>query len=602
MGDWGDRRPSATVPCPGACPGHRGSRSRLGSGARWARAARSASQVSVAATSLAAARGAGRTLDRLLERPRTVLAALAGVQIAATLALALRVEHNGWVYFQGGDQIWFTSTGWLLGRLEVAPTESSYLWPLVQAPITWLTGPTYVQALPVLVVLNVLVLGPIALLCIYGIANRIGGRLLGYWAALLWVVAPYAAIPLFVDRYHEKWTEQFLPQATGLTAMADYPSMVIVLAAAFFVTRSLSPGRVADAALAGLLLGAAGGLKPPNLLLGFGAALAYPLARRWREAVAFAPGVALGLLMLALWKQRTRGEIPAFALEHVRLAAGATPAVIDLDVDRYINLDLDHWRLQMDQLREFFWSPRVAQWAPLAGVLAVIRVRRGAIAGLLAGWLGAFILIKGFNETADIQANTFWRLLMPAWPAYLLLFASIPLLVPTLARRLGARSSPPADGSVRARWVVVALVLTILLPAAATAASSRVAPPTPAIVPWIASGEILTPVDTSIALTTERVGNGLRLSWTGGPWRGDVFYRVYRGTLPDGDLLCSTSNETTWVCYLHGELVATTRDRTFLVADPSPGATYRVGVGTNWANDPNLGDTFAFSPPVRAPR
>ena len=73
-----------------------------------------------------------------------------------------------------------------------------------------------------------LVLGPIALLCVYGIASRIGGRLLGYWASLLWVVAPFAAIPLFVGRYHERWIEQFLPQALGLTAMADFPSMVLV--------------------------------------------------------------------------------------------------------------------------------------------------------------------------------------------------------------------------------------------------------------------------------------------------------------------------------------------------------------------------------------
>ena len=371
------------------------------------------SQMSIATTSLTAVRSATRTLDYLLERPRTVLGALVGAQIAATLVLALRVEHNGWIYFQGGDQIWFTTTGWLLGRLQLAPTEASYMWPLVQAPITWLTGSTYVQLLPVLVVLNVCVLGPIGLLCVYGIANRIGGRPLGYWAALLWVIAPYAAIPLFVERYHEKWTEQFLPQATGLTAMADYPSMVVVLAAAFFVTRSLSPERITNAALAGLLLGAAGGLKPPNLLLGFGAVLAYPLARRWREGVAFGAALAVGLLMLAFWKQRTLGTLPAFSLEQVRLAAGATPAAFDVNVDKYVRLDLHHWRIQMAQLREFFFSPRLAQWAPLAGLAAVIRVRRGAIAGLLAGWLGAFILVKGFNENADIQANTFWRLVMP---------------------------------------------------------------------------------------------------------------------------------------------------------------------------------------------
>jgi hypothetical protein len=558
--------------------------------------------VSATAMSVAAARTAGRTLDSLLERPRAVLATLAAVQIAATVALAARVEHNGWVYFQGGDQIWFSTTGWLLGRLQLAPTQASYIWPLVETPITWVTGSTYVQALPVLVVLNVLVLGPIALCCLYGIASRIGGRLLGYWAALLWVIAPYAAIPLFVERYHEKWTEQFLPQATGLTAMADYPSMVVVLAAAFFVTRSLTPQRLLDAALAGLLLGAAGGLKPPNLLLGFGAALAYVIARRWREAAAFGGALVVGLLMLAFWKQRALGTLPVFALQEVRLAAGATPMALDLNLHRYLQLDLDHWRLQMAQLREFFFSPRLAQWAPLAGLLAVVRARRSAIAGLLAGWLAAFILVKGFNENADIQANTFWRLLMPAWPAYLLLLASIPLLVPTLIRRLSPRLAPPTDTAVRGRWVVVALVLTILVPAAATAASSRVSPPTPAIVPITASGNILTPVDKGIEVTAESARKALRLTWSDGPWNARVFYRIYQSTRPDGDLLCTTSNSQTWVCYLYGEQIGTSRDHSFLVPNAPPGATYRIGVGTNWANDPELGDIFVFSPPVSTPR
>ena len=225
------------------------------------------SRVSARRRALAAARWGGRTVDRLLERPRAVLGALIAAQIAATLALALSVAHNGWVWFQGGDQIWMTTTGWLLGQRELPPTEIGYLWPAVQAPVTWATGPTYVQALPPLVLVQVLVLGPLALLCVYGIASRIGGRLLGYWASLLWVVAPFAAIPLFVDRYHERWSEQFLPQALGLTAMADFPSMVLVLAAVLFVVRSLSPGRVTDAVLAGVLIGAAAALKPPNLLV-----------------------------------------------------------------------------------------------------------------------------------------------------------------------------------------------------------------------------------------------------------------------------------------------------------------------------------------------
>ena len=313
--------------------------------------------MSVASSSVAAAREAGRTVDRLLERPRAVVGTLIGLQIAATIVLALSVTHNGWVYFQGGDQIVNTTTGWLAGQLQLPPTEVGYIWPLVQAPITWLTGPTYVQALPAIVVLNVLVLGPIAVLCVYGIASHIGGRLLGYWSAALWVIAPFAAIPLFVDRYHEKWVDQFVPQALGLTAMPDYPSMVIVLAAAFVVVRSLPTGGVESAVLAGLLAGAAGGLKPANYLFAVGAVLAYPVARRWREALVFAIALVPSLLVLAFWKERGLGYLPALTLEQARLAAGSGALAIDVNVDRYLDLDFDHWRQQMNELRSSSGAP-----------------------------------------------------------------------------------------------------------------------------------------------------------------------------------------------------------------------------------------------------
>ena len=453
--------------------------------------------MSVASASVGAAREAGRTVDYLLERPRAVLATLAGLQIAATTVLALLVTHNGWVWFQGGDQIWLTTQGWLLGHLELPPTEVGYLWSLLIAPIMWVTGPTYVQALPPLVVLQVLVLGPIAVLCVYGIASHIGGRLLGYWASFLWVIAPFAAIPLFVDRYQERWTEHFVPQTLGLTAMSDFPSTVLVLASALFLVRSLDADRLTDALLAGLLLGAAGGMKPPNLLMGFGAVLAYLVARRFREGIAFSAAVVPSLLVILLWKERGLGSLPVLSFQEVRVAAGAT-GVLALDVDRYIELDLDHWRQQMNYLREFFWSARLAQWAPFAGLIAVLRVRRGAIAALLGGWLAAFLLVKGFSVRADIQANTFWRLLMPAWPAYLILFASIPLLVPTLARRLGERVQPPRTRPVGRRALVVAALLTVVVPAAAIAASSPSTGPERAVMQDDAGNFILTSIDDGV--------------------------------------------------------------------------------------------------------
>ena len=557
--------------------------------------------MSVRSSAIGAARRGGHTVDRLLERPRAVVGTLVVCQIVLVGILGLSVEHNGWVWFQGGDQIWTTTTGWVLGQRELPPTESGYLWPAAQAPVTWATGPTYVQALPVLVLGQVLILGPIALYCVYAIAREIGGRLLGYWAALLWVIAPFAAIPLFVDRYQERWYEQFLPQALGLTAMADFPSMVLVLSGALFVVRSLKPERMTDAVLAGVLIGAAAGLKPPNLLVAAGAVLAYAVARRWREGLACGIAIAPALLVLLLWKVRGLGQVPAFALEEARVAAGSGPPALDLRLNRYFDFDLEHWREQMDALREFFWSQRLVQWAPFAGLIAVLRVRRGAIAALLGGWLGAFIVVKGFSPKADIQANTFWRLLMPAWPAYLLLFASIPLLVPTLARRLGHRVGPVTSTPVAPRWIAATAVVAVLVPGLAIAASSPLGKPEAQrkTVVQELGGNILTPVDDSVRLAVRQAGSSRRLEWTSGAsWRADVFYRVYRHDGPGDDTLCVLSGDVAWYCFLRSEPIATTRDLSFVDPKGSPSATYRIGIGTNWADDPEEGDVFAFSLPA----
>ena len=53
-----------------------------------------------------------------------------------------------------------------------------------------------------------------------------------------------------------------------------------------------------------------------------------------------------------------------------------------------------------------------------------------------------------------------------------------------------------------------------------------------------------------------------------------------------------------WYCLLNSEPIATTRDLSFVDETAPPTATYRVGVGTNWIDDPEAGDVFAFSLPV----
>ena len=189
------------------------------------------SRVSVAASSVAVAHGVGRTVDRLLAHPRAVLGTLVGAQIALTLVLALSVDHNGWVWFQGGDQIWMTTTGWLVGQAR-APAHRDRLPLAARAGARHVGDGTDVRAgaararprpgarpradRAALRVRN------------RGEDRRTTARSTGRRSS--GSIAPFAAIPLFVDRYQERWSEQFLPQALGLTAMADFPSMVVVLA------------------------------------------------------------------------------------------------------------------------------------------------------------------------------------------------------------------------------------------------------------------------------------------------------------------------------------------------------------------------------------
>jgi hypothetical protein len=147
-------------------------------------------------------------------------------------------------------------------------------------------------------------------------------------------------------------------------------------------------------------------------------------------------------------------------------------------------------------------------------------------------------------------------------------------------------------------------VVTLVVPAIATAASSQIQPPSPpAVVQDLGSSALLTPVDAGIHLEARPRGPVNVLHWTvDSSWHANVFYRVYRKDGASGDLLCSTAANVAWQCYIKGEPIATTRDRTFVDRSPPAQATYRVGVGTNWANDPEQGDVFAVSPAVTVTR
>jgi hypothetical protein len=258
-------------------------------------------------------------------------------------------------------------------------------------------------------------------------------------------------------------------------------------------------------------------------------------------------------------------------------------------------LDLDDWKRNMSNLREFFWSARLAQWVPLAGALAVAR-RSIPGAGLLLGWALGYIVVKGSSNVAGIENASFWRLVMPALPAYVMLAAAIPLLVPTLPRRLGARiaaSAPtrrPGLRSVIAVVAALAVVPTAVVLAATPSTGSGKA---------IEVNGILVPVDgATVTLTVRRQGAAQQLTWTDTTTRADTFYRVFRTTGTGADAVCSGGGSER--CQLDMITLATTRDREYVDSSPEPGVTYRIGVAANWLDDPEQGDVFALSPPVVA--
>src|SRR3954468_2598611 len=361
------------------------------------------------------------------------------VEWILVVAAALAIRHAGWIYYQGGDQLWDYTLGWLIGHGELTQTRVGYLWSMMLAPIARVAGPNLVSAFPVIAILNVLVLMSTAMLAIYGIAARIGGRLFGYWVLFLWLFVPFIGILYTNTGYHQRYTELLLPQAFGLTAMSDFPTMVAALVSVYFCCRvvfSEAP-QLVDAVAGGVAAGVAIGIKPATALFLVGPALVFIVARRFAGAAAFAAGMAPALLALTEWKAGGLGSVPILGSKgEPHDVASAMP--VALDVGRYFErLNWAWFTHNIDLLREHFWSGRLLVWLMLAGAVGLFR--RSPRAGVLVGaWFFAFAFVKGSYDAAGIEDGSLFRIMMPAYPAFILLLASVPLLVPRVPQRLRA--------------------------------------------------------------------------------------------------------------------------------------------------------------------
>jgi hypothetical protein len=273
--------------------------------------------------------------------------------------------------------------------------------------------------------------------------------------------------------------------------------------------------------------------------------------------------------------------------------------------DRTVHLDFDTWKQNMSGLREFTWSARVLQFLPLAGAIALAR-RSFAAAGLLLAWLVGYVVVKGAADVATVESGSYWRLIMPALPAFVLLSASVPLLVPTFLERMGPRLAPlpgrrPGLRPTVAVVAFLAVVPIVWLLAARTAHSVALQHPAVFDSEEVIVDEIGVPSDGGVvSLSVRRVGGSNVLAWKDETSRARTFYRVYRASPSRGfpDTICQIQGGRR--CELRAETLLTTRDHTYVDQSPPDDAVYRVGVAANWLDDEGRGDVFALSPPAAA--
>lgn len=520
--------------------------------------------------------------------PRTALLALLLIQLLAVVALALAAPHDGWLWFQGGDQLWHWVGAWLMSDGVLPPTEVGYVWSLLLLPLAAVAGPSFLAGVPVLVVVQPLVLVPLATVLVYAAGSRIAGRWFGVWAATIWALAPLVAIPLFVGRYHDRWVDQFLPQLEGLSGLSDLPATIAVLAAAVATFRALERRVLLEGAVAGVLTGLALGIKPSNALFVAAPLAAFAAARAWRPAGAFVVALLPALVTLAIWKIRGLGELPAFAFPETTLAASPADVVAANPLTRYINFDWGQLNNNLDQLREFFWSARLLEWAPIAGGIALAR-RSVPHAVLVSVWFWAYLIGKGTAQVASVESGSFWRLLMPALPAYALLLAALPLLVPGLGGRIAALARPELR-PLRLRPVAIAAALVVLLPLAAV---SLLRPLDDTRVLQLQDEGTLVPVVDELRLSATREGDRLLLTWSA-PDTGSSypFYRLFR--TEGEELRCVTAGALQ--CILDGQPFDTV-EGTRQVVPFRPG-TYRLGMVANWRREKGQGETLLLGPPL----
>ena len=109
--------------------------------------------------------------------------------LSVIVVAAFETTHVGWRFQQSTDALASIQGAFGLVDGDLPREGPGILWPIVLSPVASVAD-TMDGVLAGAVLLNVLVLAPVALVAVYWVAARLGGRLLGAWTVVLWLLTP----------------------------------------------------------------------------------------------------------------------------------------------------------------------------------------------------------------------------------------------------------------------------------------------------------------------------------------------------------------------------------------------------------------------------
>jgi hypothetical protein len=514
-------------------------------------------------------------------RPAYVLVGLVALDLVVVAAFAARARHNGWLYSTPGPAMHDWTASWALGHLWAPSAADSYGVAALEWPLALAFGGSLPAGLPVVVVVQAAIGGAAILLATYGIASRIAGRIFGYTAAIGWIVAPILALGFFYsgrrvfqfipyDDYRGLVRDVAVPNALGLTHGAAFLSLVALVVAAWLVVRALDTGDWNEVLLGGLVAGFAVALAPGNVAFLPAPVLALAVARRWRLALAFVLALLPAFATLALWRWTALGHVGGF--------------------DGFAFTRQDFW-INRNHFRGAGWSLLLVEWIAVAGSFGLIR-KAPAKGVLVAAWFAGFFIAKsGSIPRGRVLDASIYRLLEPAYPAFVLLAAGTLLLIPGWGRRRIVARVPERRPRLT-RGLAAAVVVLGVYPLALVA----LAGPTPrGRVVVNQAQDVSVPVTDAFDLQVARSDGRATLNWQEPPADGVALsYQVYRGPGPG----CDRPSDGGGDCLLRMAGAGLVRSTTW--TDPDPGRFwYRVAAVADYREDGKTGDLLLISPAER---